>query len=103
MAVDPDAEMLPATQVMATADPPAEAAADGAVLAAVVGAVVGAVDAAVDGAVLAPLDEHAASAIVATMESAPIRRAIDAVTMVLPPDGRASGRCGPVSGHSCPV
>jgi len=99
MAVDPDAEMLPATQVMAAADPPAEAAADGAVLAAVVGAVVGAVD----GAVLAPLDEHAASAIVATMESAPIRRAIDAVTMVLPPDGRASGRCGPVSGHSCPV
>jgi hypothetical protein len=94
--VDPEAEMLPATQVAAAADP----AADGAVLAA---AVVGAADAAAEGALLAPPDEHAASAIVATTESAPSRRAMDAVTMVFLLIGHASGRRGLDSGHSRPV
>ncbi len=90
MAVDPAAVMLPATQLTAAADPPA----DGARCrwGSAVSAVEGAVDAAVEGAVLPPLDEHAASAIVATTESAPIRRAIEMSRWSYPPDGHASGR-----------
>jgi len=102
MAVEPEAVMLPGTQLTAAADgavdaaDDADAAADGAVVA---GAALAAVEAAADGAVLAPLLVQAVAAMLASRTSAPRRFGVEMLTWcssICRATGVARGRFGAV-------